>query len=421
MRLSSFGIIGLFTLSAFFLFIACQDRLKENKETPGNHSAGREPSVKNVIDTKLSTDQAEPIQGSFQETINIGLIVSTQLSKSELALAANHGAELAINQANRAGGYNHKDFKLLVRSCDGPWGAAAKEAVSLITDFNIKAILTSLDGRNAHLIEQVATKAKVMILSTRATDPTLSQAFVPWYFRCLPDDNQLALVLANELVNIRKCGRLIIVSENNYDGRMASGSFIKQLKKMEVQIPNLLFYDQLNPEFDNLIKQIVETGIQNLVVFGGPENSLRLFKAINETEKNFYIYGTFTIMGENNTMKEFWEYAENMVLISSDFWFTTKGKKFQDVFRETYNYQPGSVAAYAYDGVGLIIEAIRKSGLEREAIIESMKEIRYEGVTGSIEFDANGNRNDMPIVLKISSNVPVAIESNTQVLPQSGQ
>ena len=117
-------------------------------------------------------------------------------------------------------------------------------------------------------------------------------------------------------------------------------------------------------------------------------------------------------MGENNTLKEFWKYAENMVFISSDFWFTPKGKKFQDVFRETYDYQPGSVAAYSYDGMGLIIEAIRKSGLERDAIIESVKEMRYEGVTGTIEFDANGNRKGKPGFLKIKSGVPVAVERN---------
>ena len=58
------------------------------------------------------------------------------------------------------------------------------------------------------------------------------------------------------------------------------------------------------------------------------------------------------------------------------------------------------------------IEAIRKSGLERDAIIESVKEMRYEGVTGTIEFDANGNRKGKPGFLKIKSGVPVAVERN---------
>ena len=44
----------------------------------------------------------------------------------------------------------------------------------------------SHDGRNAHLVEQVATKSQVVFLSAWASDPTLSQAFVPWFFSCVP-------------------------------------------------------------------------------------------------------------------------------------------------------------------------------------------------------------------------------------------
>lgn len=369
----------------------------------------KESAVKSTPDTRPSENQAEPQYESPDETINIGLIVSLQISKSELALAASHGAELAINQANKAGGYDHRYFRLLVRSCDGPWGIAAKEAVSLITDMNVIALLTSLDGRNAHLIEQVATKAKVVMLSARATDPTLSQAFVPWYFRCVPDDNLQAEALADELVNRRKLNNLIVVSVNSYNGKLASGSFMKKLKIMEVQMPKQIFYDQLKPDFNNLIKQIKKTGIQHIVLFGGPENSLGFYKKIDETGEKFNVYGTFAAMGENNTLREFWKYTENMVFTSSGFWFTHKGKEFQEVFQETYGYLPGPAAAYAYDGMNLLLEAIRKGGPEHEEIVHSLAEINYEGVTGTIQFDDKGNRIGKPGLIEIKHGIPLAV------------
>jgi branched-chain amino acid transport system substrate-binding protein len=409
MHKTTYGIAASLTISVLFLFAACDDRLSEAGENQENPGTIRESIVKRAINTGLSENQSDTQHGSFDETINIGLIVSSQVSKNELARAASDGAELAIKQANNAGGYDHKDFRLMVRSCDGPWGVAAKQAVSLITDYGVKALLTSLDGRNAHLIEQVATKAKVMMLSTRATDPTLSQAFVPWYFRCVPDDNLQAEALANELVKYRRHSNFIVVSENSNDSRLASGSFIKRLKKIEAGVPEQFIYDQLKPDFNELMKQIRKTGISYIVLFGGPENSLRFIKVLSESARKYVIYGPCSIMGEKNTLKEFWNFADNMVLTSPDLWFTPKGKKFQEVFQETYGYLPGPAAAYAYDGMNMLVEAIQKGGLEQEKIVNFMAGIKYEGVTGTIQFDDKGNRKNRTGIMEITDGIPFSV------------
>ena len=75
-----------------------------------------------------------------------------------------------------------------------------------------------------------------------------------------------------------------------------------------------------------------------------------------------------------------------------------------------YNKKPGTVAAYAYDGMNLIIEAIRKSGLDREKIQESMSKIHYDGVTGPIQFDEKGNRINAAELIEINSGIPVIVE-----------
>src|SRR5450756_1253186 len=98
------------------------------------------------------------------------------------SIAAKHGAEMAISKANEDGGFDGKPFQLVIRSMEGPWGTGSKQAVDLIFEENVCAIMGSPDGRNGHLVEQVTTKARIVFLSTWASDPTLAQAFVPWYF-----------------------------------------------------------------------------------------------------------------------------------------------------------------------------------------------------------------------------------------------
>ena len=147
----------------------------------------------NKIEAQI-TEHSKSDETSTPEKIKIGFLIPDQKN-----LAAKHGAELAIQQANENGRYSGIQFQLIVRSTEGPWGAGSKESVNLVFEDKVLAIIGALDGRNAHLAEQVAAKTKIAFLSTRATDMTLSQAFVPWYFRCVPNDRQQAISLIQEI------------------------------------------------------------------------------------------------------------------------------------------------------------------------------------------------------------------------------
>src|SRR4030065_2578466 len=116
------------------------------------------------------------------QPVKIGLLIPD--SKS---VAAKQGAELAILKANENKGFQGRPFQLVVRSMEGPWGTGSKQAVDLIFEEKVWALLGSHDGRNAHLVEQAATKAIVPFVSVWAGDPSLSQAFVPWFFNCVPN------------------------------------------------------------------------------------------------------------------------------------------------------------------------------------------------------------------------------------------
>ena len=124
------------------------------------------------------------------DTVKIGLLIPD--SKS---LASKYGAELAVRKANISGGLNGHPVRLIVRSMEGHWGTGSKQAVTMIFDENVVAILGSHDGRNAHLVEQVSAKSRVVFLSAWSGDPTLSQAFVPWFFNCVYNDLQLPMLL----------------------------------------------------------------------------------------------------------------------------------------------------------------------------------------------------------------------------------
>lgn len=340
------------------------------------------------------------------DTIKIGLLIP-----DKEALAAKHGAELAIRKAKRRGGYSHLPFQLVVRSTEGQWGAGSKESVSLVFEDEVVAIMGSLDGRNAHLAEQVAAKTKILFLSSWATDMTLSRAFVPWYFRCIPNDKQQAISLIQEIYIKRKIKNIAIIGTDNYDSRNAVNTFIKAAKLMNVGPPEQFLYKVSGRNFQEIFAEIEKNSIEAILLFGKPAFASEIIPLFQQYNTKQPVFGSLSILDDQKASSPDWSILEDIIMISSGQWFTEKGKAFQKEFQKVYGYQPGPAAAYAFDGINVIIEVIKNAGPDRDKIIDTFSKIDYkDGITGEIQFDKNGNRIGKVGLMIINDGNPLVID-----------
>jgi branched-chain amino acid transport system substrate-binding protein len=84
-------------------------------------------------------------------------------------------------------------------------------------------------------------------------------------------------------------------------------------------------------------------------------------------------------------------------------------KTFIDRYTAKYGYVPDDVAALAYDSIRIVLQAIQEAGItgtlqtDRDNIknaIASMKD--FDGITGKMTFDANGNPEKPAVVVRIN-------------------
>lgn len=353
----------------------------------------------------------EPSQPTFENnppaggTVKIGLLIPDQHS-----LAAKQGAALAIRQANQAGG--RWSFELVTRSCEGLWGAGSKESVSLVFEDNVVAIMGSLDGRNAHLAEQVATKTRIVFLSAWATDMTLSKAFVPWYFRCIPNDRQQAASLAHEIYERKKYKKVATIAMETYDARLAASTFAKVIASLGASAPGQFSYDLPQSDLAEILASIEEQGTEAIVLFGDQDFASEIIPAMRQRGMNQMIFGTLALTDGLKSTGPDWSTLEGVILVSPGHWFTDGGMAFQQAFRKTFGYQPGAAAAYAYDGINVILSVIRRAGTDRDRIIEAFAETDYRsGITGKIRFDAKGNRAGDACLMTVRNGEPCMLKT----------
>jgi branched-chain amino acid transport system substrate-binding protein len=342
---------------------------------------------------------------SNQKPVKIGLLIS-----DKNAVAAKNGAELAILQANKKGGFNGSSFELVVRSMEGPWGSGAKETVKLIFDDEVCAIMGSTDGRNAHLVEQVTTKSRTVFLSAWAGDPTLSQAFVPWFFSCVPNNNQQASALVDEIGQKQNLNPVGVVSDQEYDSQSALKSFLKKNKMAGKSDPMLFSVNSTDLDFPNLMNQLGKADLKAVVLFVKPRFAVKIIQQMQVQKMNFPVFSTLSVLNENEVISSEMKTMENRLQITSCLWSKSKQNTFNNEYQQKFTIQPGAVATSAFDGMNLLIEAIKKGGIEREKIQKALSEIRYEGVTGLIQFDQKGNRSGALILTSVKADTPAIPE-----------
>ena len=140
-------------------------------------------------------------------------------------------AQMAIEEANRDGGYRGKPFRLVPGWSDNPWKAGVVQVTRMAYNDNVWAILGGIDGPSTHLAEQVVAKACLPLVSPGNTDRTANLANVAWMFSCLPSDHVQAPVLADALAGRIGHGPFEVLTDEEHDTRC----FLAQL---QAHLPN---------------------------------------------------------------------------------------------------------------------------------------------------------------------------------------
>ena len=342
--------------------------------------------------------------GNIVDTVKIGLLI--QDSKY---IAARDGANLAIIKANKEAAGRKITFGLVVRSMEGPWGTGSKQATSLIFDDKVVALIGSHDGRNAHLAEQVATKTQVVFISLWSGDPTLAQAFVPWYYSCTPNNDRQSEALCSEIYLKKHLSGVVFISDKSYDSNMAFRSFNKKAEESGRKKPVQLIYDGSDAGCREIIDAVKINKPDCIILSGEPSSARILIGQLNRLNIQIPLYGTLSLLDEKEIKEEDLKEYESCSVITSGHWFGTNGNNFRKEFYSRFGYYPGAVAAYAYDGTRILIEAVRNTGTSRENIQTYLSGIKYAGVTGEIRFDAKGNREGSAIMMNLKNGIPVQV------------
>jgi branched-chain amino acid transport system substrate-binding protein len=320
--------------------------------------------------------------GPIEHTVSVATGGASH--EEALGLMMLHGAHLAVEQANARGGYRGKlPYQLVVVNDNGLWGSSGNEIIKLSYSEKVWAILGTIDGANSHIAIRVALKTEVPIMNTADTDPTFSETNIPWAFRCIGDDRQMAYLIADYLFYKRKITRVAALRANNRYGRVNFNKVRASCRRAGHTFLTELNYKVGDTDFSPQLQRIAALDPQVVITWGDARESALILKQMRAMGMNQPLVGSDRMVSE-----EFLQLAGAQAegTMAGYPWDPTrkdpKLEKFRGDFRRKFDAQPETYAAHAYDGTNFVLAAIEQAGLNRAKIRDVMASTKtYPGVT----------------------------------------
>jgi len=306
-------------------------------------------------------------------------------------------AQLAVEEANRQGGYRGKPFRLVAAWSDNPWTAGASHVTRMVFVDKVWAVVGGIDGPSTHLAEQVAAKALVAIVSPASTDRTANSAFVPWMFSCLPGDDRLAPLLADRIVRHKLQEGFVVVSADDHDSRVFHSQLRSVFRQRKIAPRREFVYQAVPGDPTPIVARVKESAPAAVVLLAGPAASARLVVALRQAGYRREILGG-PWMGRR-LFAERAASAADGVLFPLLYAPGENEKSFLARFRGRIPKEPDYASAATYDAVSLVVAAVRKAGLNRARIRDALRDQSpWKGASGIIQWDALGG-NVRPVAL----------------------
>ena len=308
------------------------------------------------------------------------------------------GATLAVEHANERGGFRGKPFRLACRWAEDPWGAGSREMTRLVYEDKVWAVIGSVEGASTHIAEQVATKARITLISPLSGDPSLTHTAVPWMFRLPPDDSAVAEVLARIAIEERGFRRIVILTSADHDGRTGAREIISAIGRRRVAAVLHLKFDPSQTDFSPQLSRVKSIAADAVFVWGPSEASLRLLPAMRDQGVTHPAFGpaSFSLP---SFLREAAAAAEGLTTCSLA-WERdpTRTDEFAEEYRARFGEQPADDALLGYDAADLLIRAIRRAGLNRARIRDAVAQMSdYSGLAGTIRWDNGGGNIVAPL------------------------
>jgi len=349
--------------------------------------------------------------------IKLGVSSSKSGSFGDVGTSSKNGAEMAKQEINAGGGLQiggkTYSVELVYVDNSSDRSAASTNALALISQHQVMAIVGPLSSDRAISVGEVANSFKTPQVTPWATSPlvTLNRQFVfrmpvmydiqatattkfaakEWkatkaavlYDEISPYPSGMAKAFKQVFEGVNGAGSVVAFETF----RTKDVDFGKQLQTIINSGADFLYTPQHHNEVPLIVRQARKMGWKKPITGSNSWSGGDLMGKCGDDCKGLYFTGNFAPGGVEG-----------------------KAKVFVDNYKKTYNTLPDEVSALTYDAFQMIADSLKKTGGLTGNLVEDRIKLRdqiaaikkFEGVAGSLAYQGTGDPAKCTVIVKIN-------------------
>ncbi len=319
------------------------------------------------------------------KTYKIGVMTPLTGDAASYGLSVQKGIDMAVLEVNQRG-----ELKGTVSVVYEDTKCDPKEAVTainkLISVDNVDAIIGELCSGASLAAVPIANDNGVVMVSPASTSPDLTEKGGDYFFRTVPSD-ALQGKFGAELVNKLGYKKLAILYSNEDYGI----GFKNVLKENFEELGGaVVATESFERNAADVKTQLTKVKAKNpdaiYVISNAPTIAGVALKQIKELGIDAQVFGSEGLKDES-VVKSASGGAEGMILTT----VSGGNEVFVELHKRVYDgAEPGPFAAQGYDSLKALATAIKESDGSRTGIKDALYDAEFDGASGHIKFDADG-------------------------------
>jgi branched-chain amino acid transport system substrate-binding protein len=343
------------------------------------------------------TDLPEANAG-LEGEITLGAVLPLTGTNATIGKDQQRGIDLAVAKINEGDGVLGKKLVVKTEDSQGTADAAIQAGKKLVSVSDVPAVIGEYSSGNSIPMQQYLQDAGIVGVNPGSSSIELRGTGSLQFSTIGLDD--VAGAFTADALNDKGYKSIAILAPNNAYGTGIVDSVSEAFEGLGGEVTTSGLYTEGQADYRQELGRLKDTDPDAYVVTTYGKDGTTINKEIYElgmTDKPvFDIYMSQDVPDADPQSVE-GRIGMDVNATSVD------GKAYADFYKETYGETfISSFNGYAYDAVMMLAAAINEAGsAEPQAIADAMTKISktYDGATGPIVFDADGQRSEQPYVV----------------------
>ncbi len=360
-----------------------------------------------------------------QSPIKIGLIEPTSGPAAYNGKNVVDGARMAESEINAAGGVLGRQIEVMLQDGKADPAESLSAAQTLLGRDKVNVLIGAWASSATLAVMPLLKRYEVPLIVETSTSEKITEAGNPWVFRISSNSKIDADALKPYLVDKFGLKKVAFMAANNDFGRSVVNNWSRVLKEDGATVVTVEYHKPGETNFAPTLTKIKNSGADSIVITSDSRTLSNIIKQSYEMGMgglNRFVTSGFPpativdLAGKD---------ASEGVMVQDYFapyappphkadLYKAFAEKYHATYPSSHQGVDANVAA-GYVAVNLVAAAIEAAGsAEPEKIRDALKTIKFDGLTGTLEFDDQGQARPIQTISRI-------VDGKPQVLVHIGE